>query len=182
MSKPVHAEVLDFWFDAATRPRWFVRDPAFDAEVVRRLGGLYARALAGELDGWRGEARGALALVILLDQFPRNAFRGDARAFASDDRAREITREALARGLDQGLDEVERVFLYLPLEHSESLADQERCCALMAALEAPIWLDYARRHRDVIARFGRFPHRNAALGRASTAEEEAFLKEPGSSF
>lgn len=178
----MHGEVLDFWFAAENQPRWFVRDPAFDASVVERLGHLHERAAAGELESWGDDPRGALALVILLDQVPRNAFRGQARAFASDPHARAITSRALDLGLDRALTEVERVFLYLPLEHSESLADQERCCALMAALSAPIWLDFAERHRAIIARFGRFPHRNVALGRASTAEEIAFLAEPGSSF
>lgn len=178
----MHGEVLDFWFAAANQPRWFVRDPAFDAEVVARLGLLHERAAAGEFDSWGEDPRGALALVLLLDQVPRNAFRGQARAFASDPHARAITVRAVDRGFDRVLAEAERVFLYLPLEHSESLADQERCCALMAALSAPIWLDFAERHRAIIARFGRFPHRNAVLGRPSTDEEIAFLAEPGSSF
>jgi uncharacterized protein (DUF924 family) len=121
--------------------------------------------------------------VILLDQFPRNMFRGTAEAFASDAKAREIANLALESGHDHDLAQEERLFLYLPLEHSEELADQERCVELMRALdETPLWHDYAVRHRDIIARFGRFPHRNAVLGRDSTAEECEFLMQPGSSF
>ncbi|MCY1012744.1 DUF924 domain-containing protein [Nannocystis pusilla] len=124
-----------------------------------------------------------MALVILLDQFPRNMFRGTPEAFASDAKAREVANAALDAGHEHALTQEERLFLYLPLEHSEELADQERCVELMRALdETPMWLDYAVRHRDVIARFGRFPHRNAVLGRESTAEECEFLMQPGSSF
>ncbi|WP_338089144.1 DUF924 family protein [Nannocystis pusilla] len=141
------------------------------------------RAASGALDGWGAAPRGALALVILLDQFPRNMFRGTPEAFASDAKAREVANAALDAGHEHALTQEERLFLYLPLEHSEELADQERCVELMRALdETPMWLDYAVRHRDVIARFGRFPHRNAVLGRESTAEECEFLMQPGSSF
>ncbi|MBK8265476.1 MAG: DUF924 domain-containing protein [Nannocystis sp.] len=180
--QPAPAEVLDFWFAPATQPHWFAASPAFDAECVARLGGLHERAIAGDLDAWSADASGSLALVLLLDQYPRNAFRGQARAFASDPLALALTRSAVDRGLDHHLDQVGRVFLYLPLEHSESLADQQRCVDLMRALENKLWLDYAVRHLEIIARFGRFPHRNAVLGRASTPEELEFLKQPGSSF
>jgi uncharacterized protein (DUF924 family) len=139
--------------------------------------------MAGELDAWAAGARGALALVILLDQVPRNLSRGDPRAFAGDAKALAVTKDALGRGLDRELSQAERMFLHLPLEHCEDLRDQELCVELMGRLdENPKWRDYALRHRDIIKRFGRFPHRNAALGRESTAEEEAFLQEPGSSF
>jgi uncharacterized protein (DUF924 family) len=175
--------VLAFWFAEGMAARWFEPDPAFDAEVRSRLEPLYHQAVAGELDAWAAGARGALALVILLDQVPRNFYRGDPRAFAGDARALAVTKDALARGLDRELAQAERMFLYMPLEHCEELPDQELCVELMGRLdEDPKWRDYALRHRDIIARFGRFPHRNAALGRESTVEEEAFLKQPGSSF
>lgn len=175
--------VLDYWFGAGMAERWFVKDPAFDREVRRRLGALYERAILGQLKAWRDHAEGCLALVLLLDQVPRNLFRDDPRAYASDAEALAIAEEALSKGFDRQLPQVRRVFLYLPLEHSEDLAVQERCVELMGALdEQPDWRDYAVKHRDIVARFGRFPHRNAALGRTTTAEEEEFLKQPGSSF
>ena len=175
-------DVLDFWFSDAARPSWFVRSEAFDARVRETLGPLHAQAARGELDAWASDPRGALALVLLLDQVPRNTRRGSADAFACDPRALAHARAAVDAGLDRALDEEGRVFLYLPFEHSESLADQDRSVALMSSLTAPMWLDYAERHRQVIARFGRFPHRNAVLGRESTPEELEFLKQPGSSF
>jgi uncharacterized protein (DUF924 family) len=175
--------VLDFWFSPRVRPKWFVRSDELDREIRGTFGELHARAASGALDGWGATSRGALALVILLDQFPRNMFRGTPEAFASDAKAREVANAALDAGHEHDLTQEERLFLYLPLEHSEDLADQERCVELMRALdETPMWLDYAVRHRDVIARFGRFPHRNAVLGRESTAEECEFLMQPGSSF
>jgi uncharacterized protein (DUF924 family) len=175
--------VLEFWFSPRIRPKWFVRSDELDREIRDTFGELHARAASGALDGWAASPRGALALVILLDQFPRNMFRGTPEAFATDAKAREVAHAALDAGHDHDLTQEERVFLYLPLEHSEDLADQERCVELMRALDdSPIWHDYAVRHRDVIARFGRFPHRNAILGRESTAEECEFLMQPGSSF
>ncbi|HEY0137272.1 MAG TPA: DUF924 family protein [Nannocystis sp.] len=174
--------VLEFWFSDAARPHWFVRSEAFDARVRDVLGPLHTQAAAGQLDHWVRDPRGALALVILLDQVPRNIHRGSANAFATDPLALRHARDAVDLGLDRELGEDERVFLYLPFEHSESLADQDRCVTLMATLRNPMWLDYAERHRQVIARFGRFPHRNATLGRASSDEELAFLTQPGSSF
>lgn len=181
--------VLGFWFgdlppgtDPEPRDVWFKPTPDFDREITERFLGDTERAAAGELDDLMGSAEGCLALVILLDQFPRNMFRGTARAFAADDKALTIARHALDKGFDTSLPPVACLFLYLPFEHSEDLADQERSVALFEALKNDYWLDYAVRHRDIVARFGRFPHRNAILGRASTAEEEAFLKQPGSSF
>jgi len=175
--------VLAFWFAPGMEERWFKKDPAFDEEVRTRLLPLYEQAVAGHLDRWGESARGALALVILLDQVPRNLFRGDPRAYATDAKALAVTKRALQEGLDTTLRQVERMFLYLPLEHCEDLDDQELCVMLARALdENPEWHDYAVRHRDVVARFGRFPHRNAILGRPDTPEEQAFLKEPGSSF
>ncbi len=177
-----HQDVLAFWFAASSKAHWFERSDAFDEAVRARLGPLHARAMAGEIDGWAGEPRGLLALVILLDQVPRNIHRGTPSAFATDAKALALARLAVDRGLDAGFEPDERLFLYLPFEHSEQLADQERSVALFRGLGDANYLDYAIRHRDVIARFGRFPHRNAVLGRASTAAELAFLEEPGSAF
>jgi uncharacterized protein (DUF924 family) len=182
-------QILDFWFAArddagqpAYRDQWFKRDDAFDAQIAQRFGATVERALAGELDGWADNADGVLALVILLDQFPRNLFRGTARAFAGDERALRLAKQAIAQGFDRQLPRYNRMFLYLPFEHSENLADQERSVALFAALDDNNVARYAVAHRDIVARFGRFPHRNAALGRPSTPEETEFLKQPGSSF
>ncbi|TQV83523.1 DUF924 domain-containing protein [Denitrobaculum tricleocarpae] len=175
--------VLDFWFAEGMAERWFVKDPAFDAEVRAALEPGYQEAREGRLDDWMSSARGCLALCILLDQAPRNLFRADPRAFASDPQARSIVRHALGQGFQESLSQIERLFLYLPLEHSEDLKDQEDCLALTMALdENPSWYDYAVAHRDIIARFGRFPHRNEVLGREATPEEAAFLREPNSSF
>jgi len=176
--------VLDFWFAPGTEARWFARSEGFDRAVREDLMDDHERAAAGAYDAWTESAEGSLALVLLLDQVPRNLFRGDARAFATDARALAVTRHALAQGFDRRLaTQARRMFLYLPLEHSERLADQEACCRLMAALdENAEWLDWAVKHREVVARFGRFPHRNAALGRASSEAEKAFMAEPDSAF
>ena len=176
-------DVLTFWFAETEPKQWFVGNPAFDQACRARLAPLVAEAAAGALDHWRDSAAGCVALCILLDQMPRNLHRGEARAFATDSQALAVTRHALDQGFDRAVPEVQGLFLYMPLQHSESLDDQELCVRLTSELGAdPKWHDYAVRHRDIIARFGRFPHRNAALGRASTPEEIAFLKEPGSSF
>jgi uncharacterized protein (DUF924 family) len=184
-------EVLDFWFgplDARgkARPEWFRKDPAFDAEVRRRFGATHAAAAARELEAWRASPQPMLALVLVLDQFSRNLFRGDARAFAQDAHARECAEQAIERGDDLALLPVERQFLYLPFEHSERLDDQERALELFTTLEAfeetRGLLEWARRHHAIVERFGRFPHRNAILGRASTPEEVEFLAQPGSGF
>ncbi len=176
-------EILDFWFAPGTDARWFEKDPDFDRAVRERCFVHYERAAAGDYDGWTATPEGCLALCLLLDQVPRNLFRGEPRAFATDAAARAVTKAALDRGFDRSLSQVQRLFLYLPLEHSEALDEQEACLRLVAELdEKPEWRDSAVRHRDIIARFGRFPHRNAALGRETTEEEAAFLKEEGSSF
>ena len=176
-------EVLGFWFAEGREKQWFGGGAAFDAEVRAALSAAHDEAVAGRLDHWLETPDGCLALCILLDQYPRNVFRGTPRAFASDAQALAVAHHALAQGFESGLSQTERLFLYLPLEHSETLADQERCVRLTAGLdENPEWLDYAEAHRDIVARFGRFPHRNAILGRVCTPEEEAFLEEPGSSF
>lgn len=183
--------VLAFWFgtgQARGRPRreWFRKDGAFDEEIRRRFGALHARAAARELEPWRASPEPMLALVVVLDQFSRNLHRGQAAAFAQDAYARECAAEAIAHGFDIALWPVERQFLYLPFEHSESSADQDRAVDAMRSLESfeetRGVLEWAQKHRAIIRRFGRFPHRNAALGRASTPEETAFLAQPGSGF
>ena len=189
MNEGGHGAVLDFWFGqprGPSRPEWFRKDAAFDEEVRARFGALHAASARRELEAWRLSPEPMLALVIVLDQFSRNLHRDDARAFAQDAHALECAREAVGRGDDLALLPVGRQFLYLPLEHSEDLADQEACVELMRSLEAfeetRGLTEWAVRHRDVIRRFGRFPHRNAALGRTSTPEEVEFLKQPGSGF
>ncbi len=176
-------EVLTFWFAEGRKAQWFEASEAFDGECRRVLLPHHEAALAGKYTDWWRSPRGCLALVLLLDQLPRNLYRGSPRAFACDATAREVTRHALKMGFDAALNDVERVFLYLPLEHSEDLKDQQDCVRLVAALkEGGEFLPYAVRHLEIIARFGRFPHRNAVLGRESTEAELAFLKEPNSSF
>ncbi|MFY9317155.1 MAG: DUF924 family protein [Burkholderiales bacterium] len=172
------AEVLEFWF-GRERKAWFAKDTQFDAEIRSRFLPLYEQASAGGLSSWHEEPRSCLALVIVLDQFPRNMFRGTARAFAADRLALEAARTIVARGWDKAFTPDERTFAYLPFEHSESLEDQERALQLFEGSENYEW---ARKHYEVVRRFGRFPHRNAALGRASTPEELEFLRQPGSGF
>lgn len=174
--------VLDFWFVESGPDQWFEKDEPFDAAIRDRFGPLYRRARDGELGGWTETARGCLALVILLDQFPRNMFRADPRAFATDAHARILLEYALDKGFDTSLDARQRQFLYMPLQHSEDGADQDLSIRLNATLGDEEVLEFARAHKAIIDRFGRFPHRNDALGRESTAEEAAFLTGPGSSF
>lgn len=171
--------ILEFWFAPGGEANWFEATPEFDGQIDRRFGGLVEPALAGVWDGWMETAEGALALILLLDQFPRNLFRGTSRAYAGDPKARSITRLAVGRGFDRQRPLRERVFFYLPLGHSEDLADQEEAVLLASTLENEAFLAHARHYRDVIARFGRFPHRNAILGRESTAEERLFLESEG---
>lgn len=168
------AEVLRFWLDQDDKTI-FTADPRFDSEVKRRFAQLLDAARSGRLDHWSRSAKGALALVILLDQMSRNVDRGTPQMYAGDARAVAVAEEAIRRGFDQDLELSERRWLYMPFMHSERLEDQERCIALFETMELPEQLHYARHHADIIRRFGRFPHRNAILGRASTPEEEAFL-------
>ncbi len=172
-------EVLAFWF--ADPGRWWKKDPAFDAEIRDRFLTLHEAVARGEREDWLGTARGALAYVIVLDQFSRNLFRGSSLSFACDARAIAAARGALENGFDPRLSSDERSFLYMPFMHSEDIADQERCVQLFAS-QHPQSLSFAERHRDIVRRFGRFPHRNALLGRQSTPDELEFLKEPGSAF
>ena len=185
--------ILDFWFadgpDTA-RPAWFRRDDGFDAQIRERFQALLDPAREGELDGWAETPEGALALLLVLDQFPRNLHRGTPHAFAADAQARRVARIAVVeRRLDLRLTPTQRVFLYLPFEHAEDMAAQDLSVALFEGLRdhpahaAPGGaIPYAWRHREVIQRFGRFPHRNAALGRVSTPAEQAYLAQPGAGF
>jgi uncharacterized protein (DUF924 family) len=171
------ADVVAFW-RAAGPKRWFEKDDAFDEDIRRRFLAVHEAAAAGKLGAWEDNAEGALALLILLDQFPRNMFRGDARTFATDRQARAVASRALLNGFDGVFPDL-RSFFYLPFEHSEDLADQERSVALYKAAGDADDLKWAELHADIIRRFGRFPHRNAVLGRATTPEEQAFLDSGG---
>ena len=172
----VITEILEFWFAPGMAEKWFVRDPNLDREVADRLGALHEKASAGGLDDWRDSAQGCLALLVLLDQTPRNIFRDDPRTYATDEMARAVTQHALDQGYDKELTQNQRGMLYLPLLHSESLEDKERAVELTRPLtENPDFQKWAVHHRDIIARFGRFPHRNEILSRENTPEEEAFL-------
>lgn len=179
-------EIYEFWFGVpgtpdhgSAREMWFGGGEALDREIAGRFAEDYERAAAGELGSWRARRESALAQVVLLDQFPRNMFRGTGRAFAADPLARDLADFIVSGPLHDELMTVEKLFAYLPFEHSEALVDQQRCCALFEAMEPhdakQYWLDYAVEHRVIIERFGRFPHRNAALDRTSTPEEEAWL-------
>ena len=172
------AEVVGFW-RAAGPARWFRADPDFDLQCRVRLLDAHLAAARRELDGWLGDAEGALALLLLLDQVPRNVYRGSAHAWATDPLARRFAAQALDAGHDQACERGLRAFFYLPFEHAEDAAAQARAVALFEALGDAESLRYALAHQEVIARFGRFPHRNAALGRASTPEEQAWLDAGG---
>lgn len=191
-------QVLEYWFGdldaggAGNFELWFGKSEEADREIKKRFEDVLGRAGRGDLDAWGDELRSCLALIILLDQFPRNMYRDTARAFAFDETAREVCLMGIERGFDTELPTLGRLFFYLPLEHSESLELQERSVEMFKALldDAPAPMtdpfkmvhEYAVKHHDIIKRFGRFPHRNQALGRTSTPEEVEFLEEPGSSF
>ncbi|MBD0335634.1 MAG: DUF924 domain-containing protein [Cyanobacteria bacterium Co-bin13] len=188
--------ILNFWFGDPALPNseygqqrqvWFKKDPAFDETLRDHFLADYERAAAGQLNDWQAQPHSCLALIVLLDQLPRNLFRGDPRSFATDGQALATARYAVQQGFDQALIAVERIFVYLPFEHSENLADQQESVRLSQALvhqhpELENIFDYALRHRDVIERFGRFPHRNEVLGRETTPAEAEFLTQPGSRF
>lgn len=171
-------EVVRFWAEAGPE-RWFNADVSFDALVMRRFFELHHDAARLDLHHWGETPEGALALILLLDQIPRNLFRGSAHAYATDGLARQVAAAAIERGFDQQIALPLRLFMYLPFEHAESPTDQARAVALIEALGNPDWTRYAKAHQEVIGRFGRFPHRNAALGRRSSASEQAFLAEGG---
>jgi uncharacterized protein (DUF924 family) len=187
-------EVIDFWFGAegsaergTQREVWFRKDAAFDASIAQRFGGLVERALAGELRDWSDEPESALARIVVLDQFTRNIFRDTPRAFAGDALALAAAREMVARLQDLAVPPEQRSFVYMPFEHAEDLSAQDEAIRLFTKLEADApslkgLLEYAQRHHAIVARFGRFPHRNAVLGRPTTSEEAAFLQQPGSGF
>ncbi|MBL8300110.1 MAG: DUF924 domain-containing protein [Rhodanobacteraceae bacterium] len=198
MSNTIVETILEFAFGPDEAPatvqerlvqRWFVHDDAFDAEIRRRFADLIDVAIAGELDSWAKSARGRLALLFILDQFPRNLYRNTPGAYAGDSAAQRLALEGIARGDDLAVAPRQRAFCYLPLEHAEDLVLQRRSVALFTALAAdPLavprqqyetYLDYARRHMEVIQRFGRFPHRNRALGRPSNPDEQAYLSAAG---
>jgi uncharacterized protein (DUF924 family) len=198
-SSPIHPRanaILDFWFGDPTLPNsdygqqrqvWFKKDVDFDATIRHQFLADYEQASQGQFDTWGQTPRSCLALILLLDQVPRNIFRGSSQSFATDPQALEVSRQGLALQWDRQLIPVERIFFYLPFEHSEDLADQNCSLRLFQSLvqdhpELDTTLDYAKRHRAVIQQFGRFPHRNDILHRASTPEEQEFLKQPGSSF
>jgi uncharacterized protein (DUF924 family) len=194
-------DVLDFWFGELNelgcsspehRKRWWTKSNAFDEAIKSHFLNDYEAIVAGDREVWRNTARGALAYIIVLDQFSRNIFRGTPEMFAADELAREVCCEGLDADFDSELSFDERVFFYLPLEHSEDVATQQRCLQLFSGLvdfapeplegDAKYYLDFAERHKAIIERFGRYPHRNEILGRASTPDETEFLQEPGSSF
>jgi uncharacterized protein (DUF924 family) len=189
---PEAAAVLAFWFDPANHDEWYASRPEFDAVIRERFAPYVALAETGGLMDWPATPDGWLALLIVLDQFPRNLYRRDPRAWAQDLRAQQLALSGIEEGFDRQLPAIQRVFAYMPLEHAEDRGLQRRCVALFEALLCDVppdqrsrydgFLDYARRHEAVIARFGRFPHRNAVLGRISTPEEQAYLAEPGAGF
>ncbi len=193
-------EILTFWFGERTGPfdmgpnqrMWWVKDPELDKTITERYGSHLERAAAGDYDGWLASPRSALALVILLDQFSRNIHRGSAKTWENDDKAVACTQAALDAGHHEELEPVERQFLYMPLMHSEDIAQHDKSMSLIQQTFDAIpedkrgpfesWVDFGKQHQNIVKRFGRYPHRNAILGRSSTDEEIAFLKEPGSSF
>jgi uncharacterized protein (DUF924 family) len=171
-----------FWFEALKPEDWFKKSEERDVTIKQRFAAIYDRLREGVPASWLERPDGYVAAIIVLDHFPRNMFRGEKRSFATDPLALELAKQAIANGIDAQLPPIKRWALYLPFEHSEAAADQVRCIELMTALQNPVALDWALRHKAVIDRFGRFPHRNAILGRATTDEEAKFLREPGSSF
>ena len=184
---PLAQDILDFWLGdgSAARPEWFRKDAAFDAAVRARFGAAVEAAIGGAYADWMATPRGALALVLLLDQFTRNIFRDTARMYDGDARALAIARGMVERGADRTLGRYERMFVYLPFEHAEDVAAQEQSIALFTSLardHGDNTLEWAEKHAVIVRRFGRFPHRNALLGRESTPEEIAFLRMPGSRF
>ncbi len=177
-------DVLHFWFEEIEPRQWFEVNPAFDKQVKDRFHVIYNMACEGLCDGWQEDADGAVALCLVLDQFPRNMFRDTARAYESDDKALLTAKYAVSKGYNHLLTPVRRKFLYMPYMHSESLSDQNKCVELFAAMKAddPLSYDYAVKHMKVVERFGRFPHRNPILGRENAPEEDAFLAENGRGF
>jgi uncharacterized protein (DUF924 family) len=177
-------EILDFWFVETTPEQWFQKNESFDSEIKARFEADYKKALGGEYDAWQEAAKGALALSVLLDQFPRNMYRNTPKAFEADAKALSIAKKAVAQNLDEELAPMQAFFLYLPFEHSENLKDQEKSLNLFSKIkqQAPMGYDYALKHYEVIKAYGRFPHRNDILGRENTPAEEEYLARPDSGF
>lgn len=182
MNEYQFSDVIDFWFDPQVKPLWFKKSEEFDRQIKERFEAVYLRAKTGELDKWRDSSLSTLALVIILDQFPRNMYRQTPQAFGTDDMAIALTKYALDRNYQTSLTEEQQVFLYMPLMHSESRDDQALSVEIFSKLGRENNLKFARKHQEIIARFGRFPHRNQIIGRKSTPAEEEFLTQPGSSF
>lgn len=182
--KDVTQDILDFWFEQTQPAQWFQVNPAFDEEIKIRFEDAYDKGSRGIFDDWKTDSDGCLALVLLLDQFPRNMYRGTAKAFATDGKALVIAKFALSKGFDQVLTPIKRRFLYLPFEHSENLNDQRKCVELFEKMikDDPLGYDYALRHLKVIEKYGRFPHRNRILSRMNTPEEEEYLAQAGAGF
>ena len=178
-------EVLQFWFEDSTPKDWFMKSEAFDLQIRERFGAAYDEAAAGGFSDWRETSSGCIALCIMLDQFPRNMFRNNSKAYAADAQARSVAAHTLEQNFDteDGLTDNHRCFLYLPFEHSEAIEDQRLSLRLFRErTKDERYIDYAERHLRVIERFGRFPHRNAVMGRESTAEEETFLAQNATGF
>lgn len=182
MNKYQFAEVLDFWFSEQVKPLWFKKSEEFDREIKKRFESMYLQAKTGELDQWRSVPHSALALIIVFDQFPRNMYRQTPQAFATDEQGVELTKYAIAHNYQLSLTNEQQVFLYMPLMHSEDRTDQALSVELFTKLGKEDNLQFARKHQEIIDRFGRFPHRNQILGRESTTAEKEFLAQPGSSF
>ena len=177
MSNEINTQtIIDFWFSERVRPLWFRSTPEFDAEVLERFEATWQAARVSQLADWEDDAQGALALVIILDQFPLNMYRDQGLSFSTEAQSREVARRAIDRGWDSELDDPGKAFLYLPFMHSETLADQDRCVALFETAGLNDNVRFANHHRDIVRRFGRFPHRNAALGRECTDEEREWLQ------
>lgn len=178
----MHQDVLDFWFNDIEPKQWFQKDIDFDKSIKERFGLLYQQAIQGELSAWRDSPKGALAEIIVLDQFSRNIYRDQPESFAADPMALALAQVSIANGFDVELSATERSFLYMPFMHSESAAIHEEAVKLFRGLGIVNNLDFELKHKKIVDRFGRYPHRNAILGRKSSAEELAFLEEPNSSF
>lgn len=172
---PTPTDILEFWYSDDMRAKWFASTPQLDASIKSRFESVWEAALRGELDDWRNSADGCLALVIILDQFPLNMFRGMAKSFASEAKSRDVARHAIEQGFDKQIDPCHLAFLYMPFMHSEDLADQDLSVALFEVAGLANNLRFAQHHREIVRRFGRFPHRNAILGREGTAEELIYL-------
>ena len=181
-SKYHFSAVLDFWFSQRVKSLWFKKSESFDREIKEHFEPMYRQAKQGELDRWQELPHSTLALIILLDQFPRNMYRQSPQAFATDDQAVALTKYAIANNYQQSLTTEQQTFLYMPLMHSEQKADQSLCVELFTKLGLEDNLKFARKHQEIINRFNRFPHRNQILGRKSTATEQEFLQQPGSRF